>query len=73
MPPQPRAKPEFSPLGRYVLMVSDRKIEGPTYYHDSQTFVEACGLNQIDTSHMSRFGNTVWAKQRGYRPCPHCN
>lgn len=72
MPPSIRAKPEFHIWGRYALMVSDRKLPGPTYFHDTENLKEECGLEGIDASQMSRFNNTVWAGQRNYSPCPSC-
>lgn len=72
MPLPTRAKPEFSPYGRYLLNVDDRKTEGATYFHDTQNSVVECGLESIPTGSVSRFNNKTWATQRGFEPCRYC-
>lgn len=72
MPPIKIPKPEFSPYGRYLLNVDERKTEGATYFHDTQNSVVECGIESIPSSSVSRFGNKAWATQRGYEVCPYC-
>lgn len=72
MPPPKIPLPQFSPVGRYLINVEERKIEGPTYFHDTQNFKEECGIEKIATSSASRFDNPDWARQRGYTQCQEC-
>ena len=72
MPPVNRQQPQFSPYGRYLLNVDDRKVEGATYFHDTENAKVECGIESMPTKSVSRFGNRSWALQRGYLPCEHC-
>lgn len=72
MPAPVRLKPEFTPYGRYLLNVDDRKTPGPTFFHDTDNISEACGLANAPTNSLSRFNNNEWAIERGYKPCMNC-
>lgn len=72
MPPVNRQQPQFSPIGRYLINVEERKVEGPTYFHDLESMIETCGLADMPPKSISRFNNKAWAIQRGYTPCPNC-
>lgn len=73
MPAPKYFSPEFSPYGRYILNVGDRKLEGATYFHDSHESKVECQIESIPSGSMSRFNNRAWALQRGYESCSHCN
>lgn len=72
MPPVRIPSPQFSPYGRYLLNVDERKIEGATYFHDTQNAKLECRIESMPTNSVSRFGNKAWAVSRGYTPCVHC-
>lgn len=72
MPPIPLPKPEFSPYGRYLLNVDERKVEGPTYVHDTQNFKPECKIEDMPSGSVSRFNNLQWSIKRGFKKCPHC-
>ena len=73
MPPVNRQQPQFSPYGRYLLNVDERKTEGPTYFHDTQSAKVECGIEVVPTGSVSRFNNKAWAISRGYVPCGACS
>lgn len=72
MPPINRQQPKFSPYGRYLLDVQERKQEGANYFHDTQSSRVECGIESIPSGSISRFNNRAWAVQRGYQPCRYC-
>lgn len=72
MPLTNRQQPQFSPYGRYLLNVDERKTEGATYFHDTQHSVVECGIESIPSNSVSRFNNKAWAVQRGYTPHGAC-
>lgn len=72
MPPKKIPSPEFTPVGRYLLNVDERRIEGPTYFHDTENLTDLCEVVNIPTGSMSRFNNKAWAVQRGYTACEYC-
>lgn len=73
MPPANRAKPEFSPFGRYLIDVQNRKdVSTPNHYHDIEHIKDECRLDLVPAGSQSRFNNLEWAAQRGYVPCPQC-
>jgi len=72
MPPRPVLKPEFSIYGRYLLNVDERKVPGPTYFHDGDNLTDICGLKTVPTNSISRFNNVQWAISRGYDKCKEC-
>lgn len=72
MPPINRQQPQFSPYGRYLLNVEERKTEGATYFHDTYNVKVECGIESMPTNSVSRFNNKSWAQQRGYTQCPLC-
>ena len=72
MPAPKYFSPEFSPYGRYLLNVDERKVEGATYFHDTQHSGVECGIESMPTGSVSRFDNRGWAISRGYMPCVHC-
>lgn len=72
MPAPKIPAPEFSPYGRYLLNVDERKTPGATYFHDTQNSVVECGIESIPTGSVSRFNNKEWAGQRGYQACEYC-
>lgn len=73
MPVVNRQQPQFSPYGRYLLNVDDRKTPGATYFHDTQNSKVECAIESIPTGSVSRFNNKAWALQRGYESCSYCN
>lgn len=72
MPPPRIPAPEFSPFGRYLLNVEDRKVQGPTFFHDTENFKEECGIEVTPSGSQSRFNNLNWALKRGYLKCEFC-
>lgn len=72
MPPKKIQPPQFTPVGRYLINVEERKVEGPTYFHDTENLTDQCEIVNIPTSSMSRFNGKAWAIQRGYEPCGYC-
>lgn len=72
MPTPNRPQPEFSPYGRYLLNVQERKTEGQTYFHDTQNSKPECQIESMPSSFISRFNNLSWATNRGYTPCKEC-
>lgn len=72
MPPQKIQPPQFSLTGRYLINVQERKVEGPTYFHDTENLQTQCGIEDIPTDSMSRFNGKAWAIQRGYTSCRYC-
>lgn len=72
MPTPNRQQPQFSPYGRYLLNVEDRKTKGATYFHDTQEAKVECGLESVPSGSASRFNNKAWAAERGYSPCRYC-
>lgn len=72
MPTPQREQPQFSPYGRYLLNVQERKVPGHTYFHDTQNSVVECGIESMPSSSISRFNGLQWAISRGYTPCEYC-
>lgn len=72
MPTPIRPQPQFSPYGRYLFNVDERKTEGATYFHDTQNAKVECGLELMPSNSISRFNNKAWAIQRGLTPCSEC-
>ena len=72
MPAPKQLRPEFSPYGRYLLNVDERKTPGATYFHDTQNSKVECCIESIPTGSVSRFNSKSWAQQRGLEPCEHC-
>lgn len=70
MPPPKYTKPEFSPVGRYLIDVSVRKTN--PVFHDSEYLQDACHIEEIISGNMSRFNSKAWATQRGFVPCVYC-
>jgi hypothetical protein len=65
-------KPEFSPYGRYLINVDERKVPGPNYFHDTYGIVPECNLDAVPKTSKSRFNNPKWAASRGFIECQHC-
>ena len=65
-------KPEFSPYGRYLINVDERKKPGPNYFHDTYGIVPLCNLDDVPKTSKSRFNNPKWAVERGYVKCGTC-
>lgn len=72
MPPKKIPRPEFSPYGRYLIDVDERKVEGPTYIHDTENFRDECHIEGIPSGSQSRFNTLAWALSRGYLKCEFC-
>lgn len=73
MPVPHREAPEFNAYGRYAIDTRERKLEGPTKFHDLDNMVEGCGVASAPDGSLSRFNNSAWAVQRGYQPCGLCS
>lgn len=72
MPAPQRFSPAFNPYGRYLLNVDERKVEGLTYFHDTQNSKPECQIESMPSGSISRFQNKSWATQRGYTQCTVC-
>lgn len=73
MPPKTIPKPNFSPVGRYLLDVRQRLDKTtPNYIHDTQNFQLECHIEDIPSGSVSRFESLPWALARGYKKCSFC-
>lgn len=72
MPPPRIPDPQFSPTGRYLLNVAERREPGDTFFHDTFNFTDECGIQDMNTNSISRFNNAGWALRRGFKRCEHC-
>jgi hypothetical protein len=75
-PPKPYSSPQFSPYGRYMINLIERKVarenNQPTTFHDSENLKDECNIQEVEANYLSRFNNPDWAKQADYKPCSHC-